>query len=229
MKGKVVLVTGATGGLGRSVTETFLEAGAKVAGVARSISASDFNHPEFMAFPAEISSSASANGLVKDVIARAGRVDVLAHLVGGFAGGQTVAETADATWEQMLTLNVTTAFYMFRAMLPHMQKARSGRILAIASRAALEPGPGVGAYSASKAALVSLVHTVALENKGKGITANAILPATIDTAANRTSMPSSDFSTWIQPRTIASLLLWLSGDAGAQVTGAAIPVYGGQL
>jgi NAD(P)-dependent dehydrogenase (short-subunit alcohol dehydrogenase family) len=126
----------------------------------------------------------------------------------------------------MFDLNLNSAFHMLRAVIPHMRKAGAGRIIAIGSRAAENPGPTVGAYSASKAALVSLVRTVALENKDVGITANTILPGTIDTPANRKAMPGADTSGWVQPASIASLIVWLVGDAGKDVTGAAIPVYG---
>jgi len=126
----------------------------------------------------------------------------------------------------MFDMNVTSAFHMLRAVIPGMRKAGSGRIIAIGSRAAEDPGPGVGAYSASKAALVSLIRTVALENKDAGITANVILPGTIDTPANRKAMPGADTTQWVQPASIASLIVWLAGDAGKDVTGAAIPVYG---
>jgi len=107
-----------------------------------------------------------------------------------------------------------------------MRKAGAGRIIAIGSRAAEDPGPKVGSYSASKAALISLIRTVALENKDAGITANVILPGTMDTPANRKAMPGADVSTWVQPASVASLIVWLAGDAGKDVTGASIPVYG---
>jgi NAD(P)-dependent dehydrogenase (short-subunit alcohol dehydrogenase family) len=110
-----------------------------------------------------------------------------------------------------------------------MRKTGNGRIVAIGSRAALEPGAGVGAYSASKAAMVSLIRTVALENKDVGITANVILPGTMNTPANRQSMPKADFSKWVQPSTIASLITWLVRDAGKDVNGAVIPVYGNEI
>lgn len=151
---------------------------------------------------------------------------MLAHLVGAFAGGQTIAETDDATWQHMFDANLNSAFHVLRAVIPQMRKAGGGRIIAIGSRAAENPGPNVGAYSASKAALVSLIRTVALENKDAGITANVILPGTMDTAANRKEMPGADISEWVQPASVASLILWLTGDAGKDVTGAAIPVYG---
>ena len=115
------------------------------------------------------------------VIAKWEKIDVLVHLVGAFAGGQSVADTDDATLEQMLEVNLRAAFHMFRAVLPGMRARGAGRILAIGSRTAVDPQPMVGAYSASKAALVSLVRTIALENKDRGISANVILPGTMDT------------------------------------------------
>ena len=126
----------------------------------------------------------------------------------------------------MFDMNLHSAFHTLRAVLPHMRKAKAGRIIAIGSRAAEAPGASVGAYSASKAALVSLIRTVAIENKDAGITANVLLPGTIDTPANRNAMPGADVSQWVQPASIASLIVWLASDAGKDVTGAAIPVYG---
>jgi NAD(P)-dependent dehydrogenase (short-subunit alcohol dehydrogenase family) len=104
-----------------------------------------------------------------------------------------------------------------------------GRIIAIGSRAVEDPGPGVGAYSASKAAVVSLIRTIAAENKDAGMTANILLPGTMDTPANRRDMPKADFATWVQPDSVASLITWLAGDSGKDVNGAVIPVYGSQL
>jgi NAD(P)-dependent dehydrogenase (short-subunit alcohol dehydrogenase family) len=126
----------------------------------------------------------------------------------------------------MFDMNLNSAFHILRAAIPHMRRARVGRIIAISSRAAENPGATIGAYSTSKAALVSLIRTVALENKDVGITANVILPGTMDTPANRKAMPGADMSTWVQPASVASLIVWLAGDAGKDVTGAAIPVYG---
>ena len=226
LKGKTALVTGANGGLGTHVTRALLEAGATVAGLAPHIRQSDFDHPSFIALAAQINNSESAKAVVDAAVVRLGRLDILAHLVGGFAGGQRVDETDDATWQRLFDLNLTSAFYALRAAIPHMRKAGAGRIIAIGSRAAVDPGPTLAAYNASKAALVSLVRTVALENKDAGITANIILPGTMDTPGNRQSDPKADFSQWVQPATIASLIVWLSGDQAKDVTGAVIPVYG---
>ena len=228
LEGKVTLVTGAKGGLGSFVTEAFLAAGAKVVGVSRSIQASDFAHPEFTAMAAELSSGEAAN-LAEEVVARFGRIDALVHVMGGFAGGKSVAETDDATFEKMLDLNFRAAFFIARAVLPHMRQQGGGRILAVASRQAVEPAAMVGAYSASKAALASLVRTIALENKDRCISANTVLPGTMDTPGNRAGDPKADGSQWVQPSQVADLLVHLASDAGAQITGAAIPIYGKQV
>jgi NAD(P)-dependent dehydrogenase (short-subunit alcohol dehydrogenase family) len=229
MKGKVALVTGANGGLGTYVTQALLDAGATVVGLSRKIQQSDFSSPSFTALPAEISTVAGAKSAVDAIVARFGRLDILVHTVGGFAGGQSIAETDDATFQRMFDMNLNSAFYLLRAAIPVMRQTANGRIVAIGSRAALEPGAGVGAYSASKAALVSLIRTVALENKDAGTTANVILPGTMDTPTNRKFMPNADFSKWVRPASVANLIGWLVGDAGKDVNGAVIPVYGSDV
>lgn len=229
MKGKVVLVTGANGGLGTYVTQAFLDAGATVTGTSRKIQQSDFSGPSFSAMPAELSTREGAKVLMDKVVARFGRLDVLAHTVGGFAGGQSIADTDDATFQRMLDLNLNAVFHILRAAIPVLRQSGEGRIIAIGSRAALEPGPGVGAYSASKAAMVSLIRTVALENKDAGLRANVILPGTMDTPANRIANPNADVSKWVRPAAVANLIVWLAGDAGKEINGAVIPVYGSNV
>jgi NAD(P)-dependent dehydrogenase (short-subunit alcohol dehydrogenase family) len=226
---KVAIITGAKGGLGNSVTKAFLDAGATVVGVSRSIQASDFPHPRFTAMPAALSNGAAARQLAEEVVAKFQNIDILVHLVGGFAGGKSVADTDDETLDGMLNDNLQSAFYMVRAVLPHMRKQGSGRILATGSRAAVEPSPGAGAYALSKAALVSLIRTVAAENKDRGISANVVLPGTMDTPANRKFQPAADYSKWVQPNQVANLLVCLASDAMPQVSGAAIPVYGAEV
>lgn len=226
MPSKIAIVTGANGGLGTHVTIALLDAGFLVTGLAPSIKPEDFDHPHFTALPASLGSLDEAEKAVATVIAQFGKIDLLVHTVGGFAGGKSVAETDDATWQRMFDMNLNSSFHILRAVIPHMRAAQSGRIVAIGSRAAESPGAQVGAYSASKAALVSLIRTVAIENKDIGITANTILPGTIDTPANRAAMPGADVSQWVKPESIASLIVWLAGDGAKDVTGAAIPVYG---
>jgi NAD(P)-dependent dehydrogenase (short-subunit alcohol dehydrogenase family) len=225
MKNKVVLVTGANGGLGTYVTQAFLDAGAMVVGTSRKIQSSDFRSPNFSAIAAELSSRESALVIVDQTLSRFGKLDVLAHTVGGFAGGSSIADTTDSVFQSMFDLNLNSLFHMLRAAISPLRESKNGRIIAIGSRAALEPGAGVGAYSASKAAMLSLVKTVALENQDAGLTANVILPGTMDTPANRKSMPNADFSKWVNPAHVANLVVWLAKDAASDLTGAAIPFY----
>jgi len=226
LESQIVLITGATGGLGAEITKAFLEAGAWVVGSSRKIADSDFDHPHFLGIPADLINADEARKLADGVMERFQKMDALVHVTGGFAGGRPVHETDDATWDGMVNLNVRAAFHTLRAVIPHMRKNGRGRIVAIGSRAALEPQAGIAAYAASKAALVSLVRTVALENRDAGITANVILPGTIDTEANRKSDPGGDHSRWVSPARLADLAVFLASDAAAEITGAAIPVYG---
>lgn len=228
LQGKVVLITGAKGGLGTFVTNSFLEAGARVFAVSRSIEDSDFPHPNFSAIAAELSDGDRARQVAEAVVKKAGRIDGLVHLVGAFAGGKSVEETDDATFDRMLDLNLTSAFHMIRAVLPIMRAQGSGRIVAIGSKAAVEPAPLAGAYAASKAALVSLIRTVARENADVPVSANIVLPGTMDTPANRSAMPSADPSKWVHPGQVAQLLVYLVSDLASQVSGALIPIYGSE-
>src|SRR5258708_4252686 len=154
---RVALVTGAKGGLGTFVTKTFLAAGVNVAGVSRSILCSDFPEARFVAIAAELTSGDAARRVAETVIQRFQRIDILVHLVGGFAGGAPVAGTDDATLERMLDQNLRSAFHILRAVIPAMRAAGSGRIVGIGSPAPAEPQPTLATYSASKAALLSLI------------------------------------------------------------------------
>jgi len=224
MRDKVVLITGAKGGLGSFVTQRFLSAGAKVIGLSRSISQEDFPQPNFTPLPIDFTKPAAVRDAIESIIPRLGRLDVLVHVLGGFAGGQTVADTDDSTWERMRDLNLTSAFYVFRAAIPHLRKSGSGRIVAIGSLTAVEPHAGLGAYVTFKAALTTLVKTVALENKDAGLTANVVLPGTMDTPTNRKSMPSADHSKWVQPQNVADLVLWLANERAGHITGTSISI-----
>ncbi len=214
--GRVVLIAGASGALGAVVTQAFVEADASVAAVSRSGSeiSADLTRPD------------EAARAVQTVLSRFKRLDVLLHLAGGFEGGTPVAQTDDGVWTRMFDLNLNAAFYCARAALPAMIEANYGRIVAIGSKTAVEPVATLAAYGASKAALVALVRTIALEVKRSGVTANVVLPSVIDTPANRAASPRDDFSRWVKPESIARLLLWLASEAAADVNGAVVPIYG---
>jgi NAD(P)-dependent dehydrogenase (short-subunit alcohol dehydrogenase family) len=216
-----VLITGASGGLGTAVSKAFQETGATVIGVAR-------DWPEtvsFIALSADLTTSDGCDAMVEQALAH-GPIDALVHLLGGFGGGQPIAETSDKTWDGMMTLNLRAAFCVMRAVLKPMTAAKYGRIVAVGSRAAVEPLPNFAAYSVAKAGLVALVKNVAAENKDLGITANVVLPSTIDTPLNRQAMPKSDFSRWVKPESIAKTLVWVASREAGDVSGAVIPIYG---
>ena len=225
LQGQVAVVTGASGGLGTHVVKALAAEGASVVGIDRASKSLPPNDG-VKRLAADLTDATDVARVIGEVTSTMGRIDVLVHVLGGFAGGTSVADTDDATWQKMMNLNLNAAFYVLRAVAPVMRKAERGRIIAIGSRQAVQPAANVGAYSASKAALLSLVQTVALENKDKNIRANAILPGTMDTQANRAAMPKANFDKWVKPEHVADLVVMLASEAGGEITGAAIPVYG---
>lgn len=221
LKDKVVLIAGGSGALGQTVTPSFVQSGTRV------ITADRNPLPEQVAagnaMKVDVTDEAAVRRLVDDVIRTAGHIDVLVNLVGGFAMGRVV-DTDVSLWQRMLTLNVTAAFLLSRAVLPHMMERGNGRILHVAAWAAIEPFPGAAAYIVAKSSLLALIRVLALESSGSGVTVNGVLPSTIDTPANRASFPKADPSSWTKPASIAETLIFLASDAARQISGAAIPV-----
>lgn len=215
-----ILITGANGTLGTAVSQAFLAAGATVIGVARVWK----QPPPFLAVCADVATREGCDEMVQRALEH-GPVDALIHLVGGYEGG-SVAETSDETWDRMMDVNLRTAFCAMRAALKPMRAAGRGRIVAVGSRAAVEPSPGMSAYAVSKAALVALVKNVAAETSKSGVTANVVLPSIIDTPKNRTAFPRADYSRWVAPESVANVIVWLASDATADISGSVIPVYG---
>ena len=223
LKEHVAVITGASGGLGTWVTQAFVNAGARIIGIARAAAPAQ---GLFTGVGADLTSAEGARLAIDEAWSIHGRIDSLIHLVGSFAGGASVAESDPSTFSGMFDVNVRSAFYVMRAVLPHMREAYRGTLVMTGSKAAIEPSPGAGLYAASKAALLSLTRTVAAENSNRGITANIVLPGTMDTPANREAMPGADFSSWVRPADVAALIVHLVSPAGAAINGAAIPVFG---
>jgi NAD(P)-dependent dehydrogenase (short-subunit alcohol dehydrogenase family) len=224
MDGKIVVITGASGALGRVVAEAALARGAKVAGVdyAPSQLAATENRIELGSV--DLSDAVAAKKAVDAVVTHFGRLDVLVNIAGGFAF-ETVAEGDPKTWQRMYALNVLTALNASRSAIPHLAASAAGRIINVGAMGALQAGSGMGAYAASKAGVHRLTEALAAEWKGK-ITVNAVLPSTIDTPANRASMPKADFGKWVTPQELANVILFLASDAASAVTGALLPVSG---
>ena len=224
-KGRVVMITGASGGLGSAVKEAFLAAEATVVAVARS-AVKDCDPPECLSVAADLTSPEGVQTAVGQTLDRTKRLDALIHVMGGFAGGRSVVETNEATWDRMMNLNLRSTFLVTRAALAPMLAAGYGRIVAVGSRTGVEPAAGLGAYGVSKAGLNALIQTVAEEVKGKGITANVVLPGIIDTPANRKAMPKADFSKWVSPQAIAEKILHLCSEQAGGISGELVPLYG---
>lgn len=221
LNGQIVLIAGGAGALGQTVVPICVQAGARVI-------TADRNPPPTQvsgsfAMQADVTDEADVQRLVNEVIRENGRIDALVNLVGGFAMGR-LEETDMLLWHRMLTMNLTAAFLLSKAVLPGMVKRGAGRIVHVAARAAVEPFPGAAAYIVAKSGLVALIRTLSLEQAGSGVTVNGIVPATIDTAANRTSMPNADTSKWVKPESIAQLVVILVSPEAAQLNGALLPI-----
>ena len=217
LNGKVVMITGAFGGLGRTVTEAFSRAGAKVVAVSHDLPE---KFPEgLLGISADVTEEAEVQRLMTEAMQKTTRIDCLVNLVGGFAMGR-LSETESSVWTRMLSLNLTSAFLLSREATRLMTKQGSGRIIHIAARAAVDPFPGAGAYIVSKSGLLALIKVLALELAGSGVKVNGVLPTTIDTPANRQSMPNADPNQWVKPEAIAALLVFLASDEADALNGA---------
>lgn len=234
LTGRIAIVTGGAGALGRATVRVLLDGGATVVTTdthshgMRDLGASlpDALRARLTTIEANIATEEGAAAVVRQTTDAHGRLDILVNIVGGYAGGPTVAETDLATWRGQFDLNATTAFLMARAAIPVMQAGGWGRIINVASRVARTAPAGLSAYAASKAAVITLTEVLANEVRDAGITANAILPSVIDTAANRAAMPGSDFDRWVRPEQIGAVIRFLASDESGIISGATIPVYG---
>ena len=224
MNGKVIVITGALGALGRVVADTAVARGARVAGIDHAASQAAATPDRIEIGGVDLSDSGQAKKAIDAAAAHFGRLDALVNIAGGFTY-EMVADGEIKSWQRMHALNLLTALCASQAALPHLLKSPAARIVNIGAMGALQAGAGMGPYAASKAGVHRLTEALAAEHKGK-ITVNAVLPSTIDTAANRESMPKSDFSKWVRPQELAEVILFLVSDAASAVTGALIPVTG---
>jgi NAD(P)-dependent dehydrogenase (short-subunit alcohol dehydrogenase family) len=232
-KGKLVLVPGGTGGLGRAVSLAFLDELAKVAVTYRQPeefvvlkNAAGTNASSLEGHQVDVTDEAAVRQLIERLLAAHRGLDVLVNTVGGYAGGSPLWEVDPKIFEQMLALNLRSGYVLSRAVVPAMLKRRSGAIVNVASRAAFDHAAGASAYAASKAAAVAMIDSLAVDLRGTGVRVNSILPSIIDTAANRKAMPGADFTQWPKPEDIARVILFLCSDDAKLIHGAAVPVYG---
>jgi NAD(P)-dependent dehydrogenase (short-subunit alcohol dehydrogenase family) len=224
MQGKVVVVTGASGALGRVVAASALAKGARVAGIDHAAATIKPAAERIELGGVDLTDADEARKAIEAAASHFGRLDALINIAGGFAF-ETTADGDPKTWQRMYALNVMTAVNASRAAIPHLAASGAGRIVNVGAMGALQAGAGMGAYAASKSGVHRLTEALAAELKGK-ITVNAVLPSTIDTAANRASMPNADFAKWVRPEELADVILFLASDAASAVTGALLPVNG---
>lgn len=230
--GRVLVVTGGTGNLGRAVAHAAMDAGGRVVVLDRNQSRQaelygDLDAEQHLAIGGvDMSESASVEAAIAQVIERYGAIDGLIHTVGGFEAGKPLHETSIEVWESMIQKNARTAFVVCRAVLPHMLARRSGKIVTVGAMAGRKGGANLAGYAASKAAVINLTETLSAEVRPYGINVNCVLPGTIDTPENRASMPDADFSRWIAPESLAAAILYLCSEAARDVHGVALAVEG---
>jgi NAD(P)-dependent dehydrogenase (short-subunit alcohol dehydrogenase family) len=222
---RTVIVTGGTGGLGAAVTHTLLGDGWRVVVpwfAERELERVD-RHERLELVQADLTDPDSA----KNVVATAGdSLRALVNLVGGFAMGDRVHETPVEDFEQQLRLNLRPTYLMSAAAIPVLLAAGGGAIVCVSSRAAVQPFAGAAGYITAKRAVLAFVDALHEEYRDDNIRTNAIMPSTIDTPANRKSMPDADFDTWVKPEEIARVISLLCSDDARVTSGAHVPVYG---
>jgi NAD(P)-dependent dehydrogenase (short-subunit alcohol dehydrogenase family) len=225
MAGRVIVVTGGFGVLGRAVAQAAAAQGARLALVDAATAPEGMGDALLLA-GVDLSDAAQAGRVAAQVVERFGAIDALVNVAGTFRW-ETVEGGSPETWDLLYRVNVATAVNMSRAALPHLLKSGAGRIVNIGAAGALKAAAGMGAYAASKSGVHRLTEALAEETKGKGVTVNAVLPSIIDTAANRADMPDADPGKWVQPADLAAVILFLASEQAGAITGALIPVTGG--
>ncbi|MEO5885134.1 MAG: SDR family NAD(P)-dependent oxidoreductase [Candidatus Limnocylindrales bacterium] len=231
MTDRIVLITGATGVLGREVARVFAADGARLglvgtdhdrlASVARDLGLAD---DRWVPAIGDLRERAGARTAVATVTDRFGDVEVLIHLVGGWTGGSAIADLDPADVAGMLDQHVWTTLHVTQAVVPGMVAAGWGRVLAVSTPVAAEPPGKMGPYAIAKAAEEALLRTLAREVAGDGITVNLVVVKAIDEQGQRATDPKKASST--APDEIAATFRFLASDAGAAVTGARIPLFG---
>lgn len=231
LKNECIIVTGASGNLGSVVAKVLAAKGAQIVCVDRVERKFDLaehgTDAERVLWLSghNVADKAEMDDVVAQTIARFGKITGLANTVGGFATGRVATDALDH-WDLMMMLNAKVAMVTSAAVLPSMVTAGHGRIVHIAAQPGLKAAAGQAAYGASKAAVIRITESIAAEHRADRITANCVMPGTIDTPINRAAMPNAKPDIWIQPKSIADLIAFLMSAEGGLVTGAAIPATG---
>lgn len=227
----VVFITGAAGHLGAAVAALFAERGANLALVGRNAEKLRQGFPQsdgkgVLLLAADLTKQDAVDAAAAQAMEHFGRIDVLCNIAGGFHMGEAVHETPDSAWDSMFALNVRTLTHTAHAIVPHMLKAGKGKIVNVGAFSAQRGTARMGAYVASKSAVIRLTETMAAELREHGINVNCVLPTIIDTPENRAAMPNADPARWVAPRALAEVIAFLASDAARAIHGAALPVAG---
>lgn len=232
LAGKVAIITGGTGALGRAVASEFLAQGASVlctfiddAELGGSEELLELYRERIVFGKADVTRQTHVANVISKTVEKFSRVDALVNIVGGFAMSP-VTETEEEIWDRMMNTNLKSAFLCSKAAVPVMKKNGWGRIVNVGSRPALKGAYGMSAYGASKAGVLNLTQSMAEEMKDHNITVNAVIPGTIDTPANRKAMPDADYSKWVPPGDIAKVIAFLASENARAVNGAFVHVAG---
>lgn len=223
----VVFITGAAGNLGRAVASAFAERGADLVLVdlqREALEKAYGSAGELVA--ANLLDPAAVDAAAKKALARFGRIDVLCNIAGAFRMGPPVHETADKDWNFLFDVNARSVLHTARAVVPGMIANGGGKIVNVGAYAAQKGAGGMGAYVASKSAVIRITETMAAELRDKNINVNCVLPTIIDTPENRAAMPKADPRRWVAPQDLAAVIVFLASDAARAIHGAAIPVAG---
>lgn len=226
--GTVVAVTGAAGNLGFAVAERFAAEGASLVLLDREsprlAGMPDQLPGSHLALPVDLTDRTAVKAAIDTAAGKLGTIGVACALAGGFAMGPAVHETPAEDWDRMHTLNLGTLTPLLAAVVPGMIAAGSGKIVTVGAHAALKGVAGMGAYCASKAAVMRVTESAAAELRGHGIAVNCVLPTVLDTPPNRAAMPDADPSHWVSPAKLAGVIAFLASDDAAQIHGALVPV-----
>jgi NAD(P)-dependent dehydrogenase (short-subunit alcohol dehydrogenase family) len=219
---RTVMITGAAGHLGRAVAKAFADLGANL--VLLDLKAEKGGPHLFL--EADLRDAQSVQRAVDQALERFGRIDVLCNIAGAFRMGPPVHETKDADWDFLLDVNARSVLHTARAVVPAMLRAGGGKIINIGAYAAQKGAAGMGAYVASKSAVIRTTETMAAELREQNINVNCVLPTILDTPENRAAMPKADPRRWVSTQDLAAVIVFLASDAARAVHGAAIPVTG---
>lgn len=223
MRGKVVVITGAFGALGRAVAARARADGARVVAIDHAPVPAEFAGDPLAFGGVDLTKFDAAKAVIDAAREAAGGIDALLNIAGGFTY-RTLDDGDASAWDLMYAINLKTAVNACKAALPHLAAA-NGAIVNVGANGALKAGAGFGPYAASKQGVHKLTESLAEEWKGR-VRANAVLPSILDTAQNRKDMPQADHSAWVQPDDLAKVMLFLASDDARAITGALVPVTG---